>query len=195
MLFRSRNGLQYECIGCGACVDGCDQVMEKMGYPKGLIRYATENVIKGKYRDAEIARHVLRPRTIVYSVILLSVFAALITALALRVPLQLDVMRDRNALVRETSQGLVENSYRLMIINMDAKPHTYMLGVTGVPNMKVMSDAAPLSVEALSSRLVSVRLQADPGEITGRTAKIVFQVTASDDTKLTSTQKSTFFAR
>lgn len=190
-----RNGMQYECIGCGACVDACNQVMEKVGYPKGLIRYSTENVLKRKYSDAEIMRHVFRPRTLIYSAILLAVSAALITALTVRVPLQVDVMRDRNALARETAQGLVENSYRIMIINMDAAPHTFMIKAEGVPNIKVVTDVSPLSVDALSSRLVSVRLQADPAEIKGRTAKITFQVSATENSKLTRTLKTTFFAR
>jgi len=190
-----RNGLQYECIGCGACVDGCDQVMDKMGYPRGLIRYSTENVLKRKYSDAEILRHVFRPRTLIYSTILLVVAGALITALSVRVPLQVDLMRDRNALARETAQGLVENSYRIMVINTDADPHTYTIKVEGVPNIKVVTDVSPLSVEALSSRLVSVRLQADPADIKGRTAKVTFQVTATENSKLTRTQQTTFFAR
>ncbi|MDP1681376.1 MAG: cytochrome c oxidase accessory protein CcoG [Burkholderiales bacterium] len=190
-----RNGMQYECIGCGGCVDACNQVMEKVGYPKGLIRYSTENVLKRKYSDAEILRHVFRPRTLIYSTILLIVAGALITALTVRVPLQVDVMRDRNALARETAQGLVENSYRIMVINMDAEPHTYTIKVEGVPNIKVVTDVSSLSVEALSSRLVSVRLQADPADIKGRTAKVTFQVSATENSKLTRTQQTTFFAR
>ncbi len=62
-----RNGLQYECIGCAACIDGCDQIMDKMGYPRGLIRYTTENVVKGNYPDSSILKHVLRPRTVIYT--------------------------------------------------------------------------------------------------------------------------------
>jgi cytochrome c oxidase accessory protein FixG len=190
-----RNGLQYECIGCGACVDGCDQVMDKMGYPRGLIRYSTENVMKGKYGDKNIVAHILRPRTILYSVILLGVVTALIVAMSLRIPLQFDVIRDRNTLVRETAQGLVENSYRLNVINMDSTPHTYVLTVTGLADVRMTTDVAPLYVPALSSRLVSVRLQADPATIVGRTTKIEFDMVASDNAKIRRGQKSTFFSR
>ncbi len=190
-----RDGLQYECIGCGACVDGCNQVMDKMGYPRGLIRYSTENVIKRHYTDRDIIKHVFRPRTILYSVVLLGAVAALVTALALRMPLQLDVMRDRNALARETAEGMIENSYRLNVINMDSKAHTYVLKVSGIENARVDTDAVPLEVPALSSRLVSVRLQADPAAMSGRTSRIDFTLTAADDPKITRTQKSTFFSR
>ena len=190
-----RNGMQYECIGCGACVDGCDQVMDKMGYPHGLIRYSSENAISGKYADRDIKSHIFRPRTIVYGVILAGVTAALFVALSLRMPLQFDVIRDRNALARETSQGLVENAYRLNIINMDSEDHIYKLDVSGLDNVVIETDAKPLHVPALSSRLISLRLQADPATITGRTSKIEFKLTATENPKLTRTQKSTFFAR
>jgi len=76
-----RNGLQYECIGCAACIDGCDQIMDKMGYPRGLIRYTTENVVKGKYPDSGIIKHILRPRTIIYTALLTVIAAAFVTAL------------------------------------------------------------------------------------------------------------------
>ena len=60
-----RKGLQYECIGCAACIDGCDQVMDKMGYPRGLIRYSTENAMERRLTTAQMAR-ALRPRVLVY---------------------------------------------------------------------------------------------------------------------------------
>ncbi len=70
-----RNGLQYMCIGCAACIDACDQVMEKMGYPKGLIRYSTQNAIDGKYPDRDIFKHTFRPRTLFYTVLLVGIVA------------------------------------------------------------------------------------------------------------------------
>lgn len=190
-----RNGLQYECIGCGACVDACNQVMDKMGYPRGLIRYSTENVMKGRYGDRDILRHVFRPRVFVYSAILLTVVGLLVTALTLRIPLQFDVIRDRNALARETAEGLVENSYRLNIINMDDRQHTYRLEVKGLEGARVEVDAAPLVVPALSTRLVAVRVQADPVAVPGRTTQLVFHLADVEDASIARSQKSTFFAR
>ena len=190
-----RNGLQYECIGCGACIDACNQVMDKMGYPRGLIRYSTENVMKHKYSDREILRHVLRPRVIVYGVILLVAVGLLVTALALRIPLQFDVIRDRNALARETAEGLVENSYRLNVINMDDRDHTYRLTVSGIEGAQVELDAVPLTVPALSSRLVAVRVKADPAAVPGRTVRLEFRLMDEQDPRVLRVQKSTFFAR
>jgi polyferredoxin len=152
-------------------------------------------VIKGQYADIDIARHVLRPRTILYSVILVCVATAMVVSLSLRIPLRFDVMRDRNALARETADGLVENSYRLNIINMDDRAQQYILSAKGVENLVIRTDVAPLEVPALSSRLVSVRLQADPSNIKGRTAKIEFDLVSSTNPKLHRSQKSTFFSR
>ena len=59
-----RKGLQYECIACAACIDACDEVMDKVGYPRGLIRYATQHALEGK------PTRVLRPRVIVYGTLL-----------------------------------------------------------------------------------------------------------------------------
>ena len=61
-----RDGLQYMCIGCGACIDACDQVMEKVDYPKGLIRYTTERAIEEKETNQNALRHILRPRVLIY---------------------------------------------------------------------------------------------------------------------------------
>jgi cytochrome c oxidase accessory protein FixG len=116
-----RKGLQYECINCSSCIDVCDDVMEKMGYPKGLVRYATLNSLKGK------PSRVLRPRTLVYGVLLLSLAGGLLYSLSQRVPLGLDVIRDRNQLFRETEDGHIENVYTLKLINMDERPHRYRL--------------------------------------------------------------------
>ena len=70
-----RKGLQYECIGCAACIDGCDQVMDKMGYPRGLIRYSTENALLGKTSEkttgfGKVTARLLRPRVVIYAAIL-----------------------------------------------------------------------------------------------------------------------------
>ncbi len=190
-----RNGLQYECIGCAACIDGCNQVMDKMGYPRGLIRYSTENALKHKYPEQELLAHVLRPRIIVYGVILLTVVALVVTGLALRTPLRMDVMRDRNALARETVEGLVENTYRINLINMDHRAHQYVLSAEGIPELRVQSDAMPLEVSALSSRIVTVRLQADPTWVSGRTAKVTLRVEAAGDPSIAARRETTFFSR
>ncbi|NNF97026.1 MAG: cytochrome c oxidase accessory protein CcoG, partial [Halobacteria archaeon] len=89
-----RDGLQYQCIGCAACIDICDDVMDKMGYAKGLIRYTTQNALKGT------ATHIVRPRMFVYGVLISAITIALFYSMITRMPLGLDIIRDRNALYR-----------------------------------------------------------------------------------------------
>lgn len=177
-----RHGLQYQCIGCTACIDACNHVMDKMGYPRGLIRYSTENALQGKYAGQNVLKYLFRPRVVIYSIILLGVIAALAGALYLRQPLQINVMRDRLMLARETDDGLIENMYRLQIINMDEKPHRYQLSATGVNNLRLLAEEQSLDIAALSSRTVSVRLQGDPKELHDirRSVPIEFQVRAID---------------
>ncbi len=94
-----RAGLQYECIACAACIDACDSVMDKMEYPRGLIRYTTENAL-----DHRPSR-VLRPRVLMYAGLLSVLIAVFCVSLALRKPVALNVIRDRNALYRMLDDG------------------------------------------------------------------------------------------
>ncbi len=110
-----RNGLQMECIACGLCVDACDNVMEKIGRPKGLIRYDTEKNLlnpspKNRFRF-------FRPRTFAYSAILLLVSGLIIFSLATKSVLDADVVSDRNPLFVMLSDGSVRNGYTLKIMN------------------------------------------------------------------------------
>lgn len=189
-----RNGLQYECIGCAACVDGCNRVMDKMGYPRGLIRYSTENVTDGKYRDADILSRVFRPRIIAYGVALLGIVVMVSVALYARIPLRLDVIRDRATLARETDAGWIENIYRLQIINMDDRPHRYVLSASGLPGLRLVGASQSIEVEALATANVTVRLQADPADIPGRSNPVAFQLRAEDDPALARTAKSSFLS-
>jgi cytochrome c oxidase accessory protein FixG len=147
-----RNGLQYECIGCAACIDGCNQVMEKLGRPLGLIRYS-----KGR---------ILRPRVIVYSVILLTIAVLAGVSLYLRTPLKVDVIRDRAAIAREVDGGLIENVYRLQIMNTVEQARAFEIGVSGLPGIHVWGGSTA-GVPAATSRMVPVQVRIDPGQAPG----------------------------
>lgn len=118
-----RDGLQYECIACGACIDACDKVMDKLDYPHGLIRYSTLDGIEGK------PVRVLRPRIVIYAAILLVLVSAFVWSVAHRVPLIVDVLRDRNALYRIAPDGSIENTYTLKIMNKDQRRHHYRISI------------------------------------------------------------------
>ena len=189
-----RDGLQYECIGCAACVDACDQVMDKMGYPRGLIRYTTENVINGKYTDSGILSHMLRPRTLIYSVVLLAIVSTFSITLFNRVPLRVDAIRDRIA-IRETAEGWIENVYRLQIINMDDKPHRFVISVSGLPGIKIADNALTNAIGPLQNQDAVVRLQLDPSQAKKPANPVSFVVQAEDNQKLKKTVKATFLSR
>jgi cytochrome c oxidase accessory protein FixG len=143
-----RNGLQYECIGCAACIDGCDQVMDKVGRPRGLIRYS-----KGR---------VMRPRVLVYSAILGAVAIAAGVSLYLRTPLKVDVIRDRAAIAREVEGGLIENVYRLQIMNTTEQARAFEIEVGGLPGIHVWGENVA-GVPAATSRMVPIRVRIDAG--------------------------------
>lgn len=173
-----RDGLQYECIACGACIDTCDTVMEKMGYPKGLIRYSTQNEI-----DNHKPLRIFRLRVVVYSAILGAIALALVVSVLLRVPLELDVIRDRNTLYRETPERLIENVYTLRIMNMDTTAHSYVLAASGIPELKLATDHPRIVVEPGEVVEFSARLQADPRYLEKRSTPVSFQLRAEDSAR------------
>ena len=164
-----RNGLQYECIGCAACIDGCDQVMDKVGRPRGLIRYSTTNAVEGK------PSRTLRPRVLVYAAILGAIIVAATTSLVLRVPLKVDVIRDRAAISREV-EGMIENVYRLQIMNTTEQARALEISVSGLPGIHVWGEGT-VGVPAATSRMVPVRVRVEPGVAPGSHA-IAFTVRA-----------------
>ena len=157
-----RKGLQYECITCASCIDACNDVMGKMGYDPGLIRYTTQNTLDGK------PSRVFRPRTLIYSTILGILFIAFITAIALRSPLSLDVIRDRNALYRETASGEIEAVYTLKLLNKSNAAQSIALNVTGIDGIRLQTDANPVRLDAgeissVVARVIVPRDAAAPG--------------------------------
>jgi len=165
-----RKGLQYECIGCAACIDGCDQVMDKMGYPQGLIRYSTENALKHGWDWRAMARRVARTRVLVYSSILLAIVVAASASLWLRVPIKMDVMRDRQSLAREADDGRIENVYRIQLMNTREDEQRVTLSVSSGPaleRLEILAGAQPIVMAPLSTRVVPVRVRAEPHGVRG----------------------------
>jgi cytochrome c oxidase accessory protein FixG len=189
-----RNGLQYECIGCAACIDGCNRVMEKMGYPKGLIRYSTTHALEQKLTRGEMFRRAFRPRVLVYGAILGAIVVAASVALWLRVPLKVDVIRDRAAIVREVEGGQVENIYRLQIMNTTETGRAYDIRVTGLPTIR-LAEATRVEVEGATSRMVPVKVRVQPGAVQPGTHRIEFTVTAVGVADLAVRETSVFIVR
>ncbi|MCP5267368.1 MAG: cytochrome c oxidase accessory protein CcoG, partial [Burkholderiaceae bacterium] len=187
-----RDGLQYECIGCASCIDACDRVMDKMGYPRGLVRYDTENGLKNHWNRDRLLHRVLRPRVIVYMSILALVTVALFTHMALRTPFKVDVIRDRGALGREVEDGMIENVYRLQFINSAEVPKRFVISVGGLDTLFVDSEKE-IEVAAAGNRLVAVRVRLKPGHGHAGTNPVFFEIHARSDPSTSVREKSTFY--
>jgi cytochrome c oxidase accessory protein FixG len=171
-----REGLQYECIACAACVDVCDQVMDKMGYSRGLVLYTSEQALK--HRQA----HVFRPRLLIYGLLLLVIISGTLWSMTHRVPLRADLIRDRNALYRELPGDLIENVYTLKMTNMDNAPHQYDIVVLG--NDAVEIDLArPLELAAEEVAGITVRLRIPKSAGQG-VQEVSLELKARDDSSI-----------
>ena len=191
-----RQGLQYQCIGCAACVDGCDQVMDKMGYPRGLIRYSSQHAVENRRTGRQMLARALRPRVLVYAAILWAIVVAAAVGLWQKVPLKVDVIRDRTVISREAAGGDVENVYRLMIINTTEQERVFDIEATGLPTIHLDGETH-VTVPAADSRLVPlrVRVHVAPGSVAPGQHKIHFLVHAHDDPRVYRNESSIFIAR
>jgi cytochrome c oxidase accessory protein FixG len=156
-----RNGLQYECIGCAACIDVCDGVMDKMNYPRGLVRYDTERGMAEHSPRATLWKRVMRPRVLGYTAVLGLICTALLVALLLRSPFKVDVVRDRGTLGRVVDDGWVENVYRLQIMNATENSQTYLVTAEGLSGL-LLDRREPLTLAPAEARWIAVAARVPP---------------------------------
>lgn len=180
-----RNGLQYECIACGACIDACDEVMDKVGYPRGLIRYTTQNAVDNK------PTRVLRPRVVFYGLLLTAIFAGWLWGVTHRQALNVDVLRDRNALYRVAGDGSIENAYTLKLINKQAQAQRYRITVQGSDIALV---EAPLEIATGPEEVVTLAftLRSGAGVVRGK-RDVVLEVESIDDPDVRMRHTTRFF--
>jgi cytochrome c oxidase accessory protein FixG len=152
-----RNGLQNECIGCAACIDACDDVMRKMDYPTGLVRYATSHGVEHGLTRTQMLRRLWRPRVLVYGALLSAAGTAFAVGLALRTPVGLDVMRDRGVMARLGDDGRLENLYRVKVTNRSERATEVRLSVVGPSGLEI-DPAAPLKLAPGEAHPMSLRL-------------------------------------
>ncbi|GAA6183582.1 cytochrome c oxidase accessory protein CcoG [Aliiglaciecola sp. NS0011-25] len=168
-----RNGLQYECINCGACVDACNGVMEKMNYPKGLISFTSEHELAGGKTK------IFRPKLIGYAIVLFIMTSLLAYEIIARVPLEVDIIRDRNSLFRETNDGLIENVYTLKVLNKSQAEHTYKIDVVGLEGNKYIG---PTQVTVAGGEVLNlpISIAIDPYALDETVTEFQFKVTSTD---------------
>jgi cytochrome c oxidase accessory protein FixG len=180
-----RKGLQYECIGCGACADVCDTVMDKMGYERGLVKYSTQHAMNLGWGREQMLRRILRPRVLIYTAILALIVVALFTSLMLRSSFKVDVVRDRGVMARLANGGMLENVYRLQIMNATESAQRYQLSASGIDNLKIESDVADadktVTVNSAESRWIPVRLQIPDGSIKSGSHHVRFVIKSMND--------------
>ena len=148
--------------------------MKKMGYPTGLVRYTTEKSLEGEKTK------IIRPRIVVYGVLLVFLFLGVVIGIATRSPVSVDVIRDRNSLYRETNNKMVENVYTLKIINKGLN-HTYFsVSAIGLEKAEVLQEDRYISVSKGEVRSTVIRVRADPDTLKKRVSEFIFVVESDD---------------
>ncbi|NBX74453.1 MAG: cytochrome c oxidase accessory protein CcoG [Alphaproteobacteria bacterium] len=168
-----RNGLQLPCIACGLCVDACNDVMDKVGLPRGLVRYDTDRNQRarddaracGKTYQENI--RIIRPRTIYYAVILLVVGGLVLYALLSRQPFEMHVLHDRNPLYVKLSDGSIRNNYAIKLLNKTHHDKDFSVQLVDAPQAQmkfvgVDGNIIHVPADAVSQFRVSVDFPASP---------------------------------
>ena len=180
-----RDGLQYQCIGCALCIDACDSVMDKMQYPRGLIRYTSERELSGG------KTHWFRPRMIGYTLVLLLMISAFAYRVIDRVPVELTVIRDRNQLFVEAADGAVDNIYMLQLANMDTEMREYTINIEGIEGASIIGETS-YTLDAGELRSIGLRVRANKAALEKPNSVIYFTAQASDAEELSAKAESRF---
>ncbi len=186
-----RNGLQYECIGCAACIDVCDQVMDKVGLPRGLIRYSTENAMAQHLTRKDILAHIVRPRILLYTFILAIIVGLSAWFLAHRIPLKVDIIRDRSVLAREADDGRIENVYMLQIMNTEEQAHRFKVAVDGLDGAEIEGETE-VTVPAASLQSFNAIVRVPPEAGKSGSNRIHFEIVATDNADIKVREKAAF---
>lgn len=183
-----RDGLQVECIQCAACIDACNEIMDKVNKPRGLIRYSTERQLV-----EEQPSKILRPRLFAYLAVILTLCGVAIYGFGSRVPLQIDIRRDRNQLSSVNAQGMVENTYIIKVTNKTQQPHEYAVTLEPQQGLTLDSRFKTIPLEAGESYDMPVSVLGDPKVIKQGNTPIMLKVVSVDDGgKYTATKANVF---
>ncbi len=189
-----RNGLQFDCIGCAACVDACDSVMDKIGAPHGLIRFTTENALINKLSSSQMWQRIARPRVLIYSAVFALLIATFFATLAARTPLIMDVIRDRGTMAREVEDGMIENVYRLQIMNATEETRRYRIAVEGIEGVHLTGTAVmEVDVPPAAVRSVPVTVRIPQGQGNPGANRIFFGLRDLYEPEIAVREKATFF--
>lgn len=180
-----RKGLQYECIACAQCIDSCNAVMAKLGRPEGLIRYGSLSSIAGGKTK------VLRPRVVVYALGITLIFATLSYKLSTRVPLDIEVLRDRTSLYQTSKDGRVSNMYTIKAMNKDTKDHRYIIKAEGI-DAGIIIGTNPIAVKSGEVYKTNLALVMDRNAARVRISHFDFVIEDVEDPEVSAKRESTF---
>jgi cytochrome c oxidase accessory protein FixG len=162
-----RDGLQYQCIGCAQCIDACTQVMRKMSYPPGLIRYTTERAQQGgKTRW-------FRPRSAGYAAALAVMSVILVTGLSHVAPLEISAARERGTLWRTEPDGRVKNDYRLRILNKTEDVATFEIMLDA---QSTVTSNAPETVDLAAGEIIELPFSLSTRSVTPESSSFSFDI-------------------
>ncbi len=157
-----RDGPQLECIQCALCIDACNTVMEKIDLPKGLIDYDTYRHMDAVAHGKTAPYKLLRPRTIIYAVLILAIGILMLFSLTTRSELDVNLLRDRNPLFVTLSDGGLRNGYTLKILNKLHDERSFEVAIEGLEGAALngvgLGEGARLEVPVKPDRLRSVRI-------------------------------------
>ena len=194
-----RDGQQMECITCALCIDACDDIMAKIGKPRGLIDYMAltdeENERAGK-SPKPVIKHVLRPRTMLYTALWSLVGLGLLFALFIRADIEMTVAPVRNPTFVTMADGTIRNTYEVRLLNKHGEDRPFDLSHSGDPAIRVVIEGVPgttVQVPADSTFNQRVYLEASDGSEPARADRTDVRLWVEDMTNGDRAYKDTIF--
>lgn len=194
-----RDGQQLECITCALCIDACDEIMEKVGKPRGLIDYlaaSDENMEREGHPPRDIWRHILRPRTIMYVSLWTIVGVSLVVALFMRSDIDLTVAPVRNPTYVTLSDGTIRNTYEVRLRNKHGEDRPFRISIKGDPSLRVQLEGTPYEtviVPADQMKLQRVYVLSPKGAAPAESERSDFRIWIEDATNGDRVYKDTVF--
>jgi cytochrome c oxidase accessory protein FixG len=181
-----RDGFQLECIGCARCIDACDSIMTRIGKPSGLIRYDSLARLHGQ------TQRLLRPRVIVYSVLLIAAIVGLFVGLGSRPELRMALVRPPGAPFAELPGGLVSNHFTLHLHNVSLEPRSFRIAMEGPPGAALIVPVNPVHLEAGEQTRVEAFVNIPAEGASG--GKVPLRMQVFDGNQLRAESNTTFLA-
>lgn len=196
-----RDGQQLECITCALCIDACDEIMDRIGKPRGLIDYMAlkdETAERVGNEGTSLLKHVLRPRTLLYFGLWSLIGVGLVVALFMRSPFDLNVTPVRNPLFVTLSDGAIRNTYELRLRNKQHEQMPFTLSVDGGTDLSLSiegAEADTVLVPADSTATLRVYLTAPAGSAMTQVETSNIELVVSDQAGIESTIDTVFHGK